>query len=125
MVDADQAVAALAVILEPATACGDVVHVAIEHRDLDRRLLDEAADLRLAVAQRLLGRLDVGDVSADADHPHRPALLEMDLTPCGDPAQRSVVLPMNAVLGLVGAVAGGIEGGGQRHREVSACLRGA
>ena len=100
-VDADQVAAVLAVILKPAPACGDMIHVAIEHRDLDRRLLDEPAYLRFAVAQRLLRVLDVGDVTADADHPHRPALLEMDLAPCSDPAQRPVVLPMNAVLGLV------------------------
>ncbi len=112
MIDADQGIAAPAVVGEPASARGDVVHGAIEHRNLDRRLLDEPEDLRLPVAQRLLGRLDVGDVAADADHPHRPAFLEMDLAPRGDPTERPVVLPMNAVLGLVGAVAGGIAGGG-------------
>ncbi len=116
VVDADQGVEASPIIDEPAPARRHIIHPAVKHRDFDRRLFDEPSDLRLAVPHRQFGGPEIGQVVGDDDHPLGATRLEIDLPALGDPAQRAVVLPQDAVFGLIDAVAGRIAGGGQRRR---------
>ena len=111
-----QAFPAAAVGFDPAAAGRQIDHVAIEHRDADRRPLDEHANLRPADPQRVLRGLFAGDVPADSDHANRSPVLEKDLAARGDPAHRPVARPPDPVVGGIGAVAGRVVGRVERAR---------
>nr|WP_287989340.1 hypothetical protein [Piscinibacter sp.] len=74
VVQAAQVGMALAEVLDPQLAGGQVVHVPVEHRDAQRRLLHEAGELRARTAQGLLGLAACRHVAVHAEQGDRCAV---------------------------------------------------